>query len=145
MKIIQIIFFFLFISATLNTLAQTDSIYKLRLPEEINRYQPSIIPVISPDGKRLYFDRKLHPENIGGIYDSDDIWASELNSYNAWSDAYNIGRPLNTKFADVLFSISPDGETALVYGKNIHNLRKSGFAFASKDSENKWSIKEYLR
>ncbi len=45
-----------------------------RLPESINRYQPTTQPVLSPDG-RLFLDRKLHPDNAdGGVNDPDDVW-----------------------------------------------------------------------
>lgn len=31
----------------------------------INSGFDEVYPIIAPDGKTLYFDRKLHPENIG--------------------------------------------------------------------------------
>ena len=57
---------FILISGAFALFAQDDSTNtncKIRLPQEINGYQPAIIPVLTLDGKILYFDRKWHPEN----------------------------------------------------------------------------------
>ncbi|MFN8358861.1 MAG: OmpA family protein [Candidatus Kapaibacterium sp.] len=89
---------------------------KTRLPNNINSYRPTIQPVLTPDGRRLYFDRKYHPFNIGSTRDCDDIWYSDRQADGTWSEPVNIGAPLNTRGCDVLFSISPDGKSALVGG-----------------------------
>lgn len=86
---------------------------KFRLPDIINRYQPAIVPVINPEQTVLYLDRQNHPNNIGGISDHDDIWKSErINT--EWGELINLTK-INTQFSDVLFSISPDGNLALIY------------------------------
>jgi len=90
---------------------------KKRLTETINAYQPTILPVISPSGTRLYFDRKEHPEDVGGIYDSDDIWYSDKNELGHWCTPVHIKQPLNSKASDALLSIFADGTKALVYGE----------------------------
>ncbi|MGA2298322.1 MAG: OmpA family protein [FCB group bacterium] len=124
--------------------AQDDSINpncKIRLPQEINGYQPALIPVLTLDGKYLYFDRKWHPENIGGVNDQDDIWYSVNQGNGNWSVPINIKSPLNTKGSDVLFSITPDGTTALIYSNYMATLKekKSGFLFSSHLDSTIWS------
>lgn len=96
---------------------------KSRLTNRINRYQPILTPVLSLDGQTLYFDRKSHPDNTGGIYDSDEILVSGKLEDGEWSYPEQPGYPLNTKFSDVLFSLSPDGGTALVYGIQKSSLK----------------------
>lgn len=67
-----------------------------------------------------------------------------------WTEPVNAGSPLNTKFSDVLFSISPDGNKALVYGLYDNNLSKKtgGFSIAHKilgkwDTPKPLKIKNY--
>lgn len=108
---------------------------KHRLPDVINAYQPTILPVISPCGTKLYFDRKEHPEDIGGIYDSDDIWVSNKLIGDNWTLPKNIGEPLNSTKSDALLSISADGRKALIYGEYNHKGHKNP-GFSIVDMEN---------
>lgn len=108
---------------------------KVRLPGTINSYRPTIQPVLSPDGSRLYFDRKFHPGNIGGSHDCDDIWYSDRKSDGTWGEPINLGRPLNTNGCDVLFSISPDGTSALVggvYQDDVQRQKLPGFSITTR-------------
>jgi outer membrane protein OmpA-like peptidoglycan-associated protein len=83
------------------------------LGASINTEYDEIMPIIAPDGKSLYFDRKDHPANTGGIV-NDDIWFSTLATTGKWSKAENIGAPLNNKGHNFLTAIAPDGNTALL-------------------------------
>ncbi|MBX7154179.1 MAG: OmpA family protein [Bacteriodetes bacterium] len=91
---------------------------KIRLPETVNSFTKVVMPVLSLDGKRLYFSRKFHPDNIGGVNDPDDIWYTDNIGGNHWLEPVNAGPTINTPLSDVLFSLSPDGQTAFV----VHNI-----------------------
>ncbi len=84
----------------------------------INSFYDEVFPVISPDGRTLYFDRKNHPQNLG-LGNHDDIWISEMDSSGKWTLARNAGPPLNNSFHNFVCSISPDGNT-LVLGNVYH-------------------------
>lgn len=91
---------------------------KNRLPETVNRYQPTTVPVVTWDGTTLYVDRKLHPGNAEGSNDPDDVWVSRKGANGNWMEARReefgtVRRP------DVLFSMSSDGLRALVHGPFI--------------------------
>jgi len=92
-----------------------------RMSASINSKYQEIGPMISPDGKRLYFSRRFHPENMGGKKDVEDIWYSEFNTdKNEWSDPVNADKPLNTKGFNFVSSIIEEGNTLVlgnVYGK----------------------------
>ncbi|MFC2130536.1 OmpA family protein [Bacteroidota bacterium] len=106
---------------------------KDRLPKIINNFAPTIVPVITLDGKYLYFDRKGHPENTGSIWDIDEIWFSEKIDGKYWSEPQRLQMPYNTNGSDVLFSISPDGRKALIYGKysdTNSNVKIPGYSIA---------------
>ena len=59
---------------------------KVRLPGIVNSYARTLLPVLTPDGSRIYFDRKEHPENIGGINDPDDIWYCDRLPNGYWTE-----------------------------------------------------------
>ncbi len=90
---------------------------KTRLPENISAHNPTILPIPTSDGHRLYFDRKGHPQNTGGVDDYDDIWYADRLPNGAFGKPVNAGAPLNTPGSDVLCSLAPDDAMALVYGK----------------------------
>ena len=112
------------------------------LGSAINTEYDEIMPIISPDGKSLYFDRKDHPENTDGIV-NDDIWFSSTGSTGTWVRAANIGAPLNNRGHNFLTAISPDGNTVLlgnVYepdgnmtsGLSMSQRTKEGWEFPKK-------------
>lgn len=86
---------------------------KENLGETVNSLFPEAKPVISADGKTLYFARQNSDGNIGGQSDDQDIYVSYFEN-GAWTEAENIGEPLNDKFANGVCSVSPDGNTLLL-------------------------------
>ncbi|MBS1912062.1 MAG: PD40 domain-containing protein [Bacteroidetes bacterium] len=106
----------------------------------VNGGNAEIQPVLSADGRTLYFDRKFDPRNTGGADDGDDIYYSTLQPDGSWSIAKNIGPPLNTLGSDVLFWISPDGNTALVHNGAEVNGRRVGLAIARKGTNGSWGV-----
>lgn len=93
------------------------------LDEKVNSEYSELNPLLSPDGKTLYFSRKNHPENVGGVTDKEDIWYSELDSTGHWKLAQNL-TPLNTagpNFINHISSVTPDGKSAVVLLGNQYN------------------------
>lgn len=118
---------------------------RVRLPEHLSRHQPTILPLLSPDGKRLYVDLKHHPKNTGGVRDPDEIWYAERLPDGTWSELRNLGPPLNTPGSDVLCALSPDGKEALVFGiYRPDGTKQSGFS-VSHWTDSGWSFPTPLR
>lgn len=88
---------------------------KKRLDNTINSFQPAIVPVITFDGNYLFFDRKIHPDNVNGVKDEDDIWFSKRLAGQYWTMPEHAPYPANTGGSDVLFSVSPDCARVLIY------------------------------
>lgn len=88
------------------------TVQKINLGPNINSIFDELLPIISPDGKTLYFCRNQSPENIGG--GKQDIWYSELQADGSWGLAKNMGAPLNNRDNNFLCSITPDGNTIIV-------------------------------
>jgi OmpA-OmpF porin, OOP family len=88
------------------------------LGPNINSRFDEVLPVISPDGKTLYVDRKNHPYNVGGV---DNIWFSEMQPDGKWGQLRNIGQPLNNGRGSYTASITPDGNTMVLGGSFYDN------------------------
>lgn len=101
----------------------------------VNSEFDEVCPIISPDGKTLYFDRKLHPQNTGP-QKADDIWFAEYFS-GSWKPAENIKPPLNNDQPNFLCSISPDGNYALLGG--TYGVAGPGIGLSTRTAAG-WSI-----
>jgi len=90
----------------------SDSARPENLGPNVNSKYDDVLPVIAPDGASLYFCRSNSPENVGGM--RQDIWMSTLQPDGSWSAAVNVGPPLNNRENNHMFSITPDGNLALI-------------------------------
>jgi hypothetical protein len=72
--------------------------------------------LIAPDGQTLYFVRVSHPSNNFGKDGSNDVWFSDLMSDKRWAVARKMANTINKDRYNDLFSITPDGNTALIRG-----------------------------
>ena len=94
----------------------------VNLGPNVNSRYVDTHPVISPNGRTLYFARQGHPENVGGSRDPQDVWYSTLISgkNKTWSLAKNLGTPINTPDdPNGIASVSANGQSAIVI--NIYN------------------------
>jgi OmpA-OmpF porin, OOP family len=106
------------------------------LDEKVNSDYSELNPLLSPDGKTLYFSRKNHPDNVGGTLDAEDIWYSELDSAGHWKLAQNL-TALNTagpNFINYISSVTPDGKSALVLLGNQYDEKGKMLAGVSMSS-----------
>ncbi len=96
------------------------------LGKNVNSDYSELNPLLSPDGKTLYFSRKNHPQNVGGVKDLEDIWFSELDSSGHWQIARNMGSTFNNagpNFINSIQSVTPDGRTAVMLLGNKYSKR----------------------
>ncbi len=111
---------------------------KERLGNGVNSPYEEIVPIITADGKNLYFIRNDHPENIGG----QDVWTS-VNIDGTWQKARNLGSPVNTLTNDGAFFISPDNSRLyLSHGYSAFGdpLENKPMAVSYKQKDGSWSI-----
>src|SRR6478752_340561 len=88
-----------------------------RLDENVNSEFTELNPILTPDGKTLYFTRKNHPGNMGGVNDKEDIWYSELGADGKWTLAKNMGPQFNNEFPNFINAVSsatPDGKSVVM-------------------------------
>jgi outer membrane protein OmpA-like peptidoglycan-associated protein len=118
---------------------------KQNLGRNVNSRFSELVPIISPDGKTLYYCRDHHPENLDLYYGSNqDIWYSELQSDGSWSEAKNMGSPLNDRYPNAPSSVTPDGNTLLLLGVyNRDGTHEKGLSMSHRTKDG-WSFPEKL-
>lgn len=85
---------------------------KENLGAAVNSSDDDLGPVISMDGKFLYYARQNVAENIGGVKDDEDVWLSSWEN-NKWAKSVNMGKTVNTAIADNLLAVSADNNTLM--------------------------------
>jgi outer membrane protein OmpA-like peptidoglycan-associated protein len=115
------------------------------LGSAVNSEFSELNPVISPDGRTLYFGRKNHPANRYGVKGSEtisgsqDIWFSEKVGDN-WSTARRLSEVLNRDQYNTILSISPDGQTILLKGAYVNGTYETrGFSISNKTTAG-WTV-----
>jgi outer membrane protein OmpA-like peptidoglycan-associated protein len=115
-----------------------------KLDASVNSDVSEMNPMLSPDGKTLYFSRQNHPGNVGGVKDKEDIWYSELGADGKWSLARNMGPEFNNEhpnFINAITSPTPDGKTVLLVlgNKYLDNGKMLAGVSVSNNMNGKWT------
>lgn len=111
------------------------------MPFNVNSDGQEILPILSPDAKRLIFSRSFYDLNTGGKYAGHDIWVSERTG-PSWSRASNSYFSFNTKGNEAVIGMSRNGETVYLM-KTLPNKRISGIYYSTFE-RGKWSEPEMI-
>jgi len=107
----RIILLIFLIGFSINTRAQEINKGDLQaLLKNVNTRYDEQNPILSPDGKMLYFTRANDSLSIGGPRDKGDIWVSELGLDGNWTKPMNLGKPVNDELKNYILGFSPDGK-----------------------------------
>jgi outer membrane protein OmpA-like peptidoglycan-associated protein len=85
-------------------------------------------PVISADGKKLYYFVLNHPDNTYGKENSEDIWISIVDDKGEWSQAKRLTSPLNESRYNQVFTALSDGSLFVRGGRSKNS---KGFSLVS--------------
>ncbi len=124
------------------TLARAQSSFiPHNLGSSVNSTYSEINPILSVDGKTLYFVRVNHPENAFGKYKSQDVWYCTLNDDGTWSEAKRLPKEVNIGQYNAILSAVGDGKTFMLNG--IYNKRGTlylnrGFSTIEKKDDGTW-------
>lgn len=114
-----------------------------QLDKNVNSESNEMNPLLSPDGKTLYFSRQNHPGNKGGVKDKEDIWYSELDSTGHWQLAKNMEQFNNAfpNFVNTISSVTPDGKSAIMVlgNKYLDNGKMQAGVSISSNVSGNWS------
>ena len=83
-----------------------------RLNSNINTDGNEMAPFVHYDGQTLYFASDTR-NGMGGY----DLFMSRKDRNNEWSEAVNLGYPLNTEDDEINIVIAPDAKTAFISSK----------------------------
>ncbi|NQY67300.1 MAG: OmpA family protein [Flavobacteriales bacterium] len=124
---------FLLLGVSFISLGQ-DSDAPSNLGSSINSKYNEIGPLISPDGKSMYFVREGHPNNTTDKAESQDIWFSEMGPDSAWTPAKHMLPPFNNHIYNSIETITPSGSMVIVRGiyKNGEFKKGTGFSVTRK-------------
>jgi len=102
------------------------------LGPKVNSKYGELAPLISADGKTIYFARLNHPQNTFGESGSQDIWYSELKD-GQWTEAKHLDKPFNQEQINFMFNVTPDGNTILAGGAYVKGkYAGEGFSTSNK-------------
>lgn len=108
------------------------------LGPNVNTKYAEISPYITPDGSKLFFVRKDHPENaMSPNTPNDDIWFCK-GSGN-WQQAQHLGFPFNTGRYNQIIGQSSDGNTRYLRGYFTKSGEASSGFSMSKMTPEGWS------
>ena len=101
-------------------------------------------PVISPDGRTMYFTVGNHSQNMGGKKDAGDIWISILLG-NEWTAPIHAGNVLNDAGYNAVAGFSSDGQQLFLVSHYAGSgkAKTQGISVAKK-IESGWSTPENI-
>lgn len=113
---------------------EDDPVRVNNLGSNVNESVGEYLPVVSSDGKRLYFCSNGRDGGLGG----EDIWFCDKLEDGTWGNPVNFSS-FNTSSHEALMSISADGNVAIVFG-NYNGSFGNGDLFYSVKTADGWSV-----
>jgi OmpA-OmpF porin, OOP family len=114
----KILIFLCLISSILRSQEISPRYELVKMNDNVNTRYNEVSPVISPDGKSLYYFVANHPENTYGKDGSQDIWVSALDDKGQWSKANHLGSPFNSNRYNQVYNFMPDGSLFIRGGRS---------------------------
>lgn len=101
----------------------------------INSKFQDVRPIISDDGKILYFNRRNHPENQKGEKDFQDVWKSSVGVNGKFGKPINLGEPYNDKKINDLVRVSESGDSMIFINTDYKGIRSTLALFYKNSKE----------
>ncbi len=108
-----------------------------RLSSAVNSDAEELLPLMHPDGNRLYFSRIFHEDNFGGKYGGSDIWVSQINAGGDFEEATKLDKPINNRDNNFIIGFSADGKR--MYLNNTYKFSNKYAVAVSELVEGKWT------
>ncbi len=131
--------------AKINLAANTQNLkyIKENLGTGINSATTEVAPVISPDGKLLYFTRTKHPDNKG-VNKYQDVWFSK-NVNGNWTMAENMPQPINNIYNNAVCAISNDSKSLYLINEYLpDSSMKQGISYSTL-SKKGWGFPQAMK
>ncbi|MFN9339956.1 MAG: OmpA family protein [Candidatus Kapaibacterium sp.] len=128
----------------INVPSNMPRIEKVNLGDSINSPCGDLAPVISADGKYLFFGR--YTENKENCDQNQKIWYCTRTKTGGWSRAIKMAAPLNKTGPNSVIAISPDTNFLLLM--NQYNRDGSplggGISYTTRGKKNTWNLPQNI-
>lgn len=132
------------IQAMVNVAADAPGeVYRENLGKNINSRHQEFAPVISSDGKTLYYTRNYL--SLFGKQGDQDVYFSVQDEAGNWQKAQNIGAPINTEDKNAVLAVSADGYELLLMNKYHPDGHLSSGISRTYRTANGWSFPEEVK
>jgi hypothetical protein len=112
-----------------------------KLPATINSEAEETFPIISPDGRKMFFVRALSSNNIGGKFTGHDVWSSDWDG-QVWSKATNKNFVFNDENNSAVVGVNAEGNVIYLLESSA-NKKINGISFSRKKSGS-WTKSEFI-
>lgn len=122
---------------------------RINLGASINSRYSEIAPLVSPDGKYLYFTRRDHPKNYIARADNrstdlkmvftQDVWVSKLGKTGVWDPAQNMAEPIHDGSKNAAATIAMDGKSIYALNVKLSNGQYDAGLTKVTLKNNKWT------
>jgi outer membrane protein OmpA-like peptidoglycan-associated protein len=115
-------------------LVQKRSITKEVLPEPLNRFALQYFPVLTADGKQLFFTRR------GGTahFDKEDIYLSYADDSVGWSSPESISSRINSAYNEGTCSVTADGNFLIFTSCDAPDTQGSCDLYSAEKINGEW-------
>jgi len=110
---------------------------QLSLDIQINTPAPETSPVLSGDGKTLYFVREGDTNNMGDG-NAADIWASYRKDDGGWTNAIHLPAPINNRLPNRILATEISGDVIYLTDRYQNNNTTGGLAVSVRNGRS-WS------
>jgi len=114
----------------------TTGLVKENLGPQVNSSYDDLGPIITADGRTIYFGRENALDNMGGKSDGEDIYITTSTDGVTWSKSKNLGAPINNTETNNMAAVSADNNMLIFCKSDGFQIRKR-----TKDG---WAEPEYL-
>lgn len=109
----------------------------------VNSRHQEFAPVISGDGKTLFYTRNY--VSMFGKEKDQDVWFSIQDKDGNWIKSQNIGYPINNNDKNAVFSVSADGREILLMNKYNKDGKLSPGISHSYRTRSGWAYPEEIK
>lgn len=118
-------------------------VYRENLGKGVNSRHQEFAPVISSDGKTLFYTRNYL--SMFGKEKDQDVWFSVQDKAGNWIKSKNIGYPINNQDKNAVFAVSADGREILLMNKYNKDGKLSPGISRSFRTRGGWAYPEEIK
>lgn len=136
------------IEASINVMQDLNTKLQVyRLNDLINSDKREIKPLLTKDGKTLYYSRRGHAQNVGGVDDLEDIWYSDFdNITQEWSLGQNVGEPLNNLDPNFISAFLQEDKEYIILGNEYLNGKMNyGISKSERVDKTTWTYPKNMK